>query len=129
MPPSNQLCHNALNAIQIFKLNISGLYGKDMLKLRDNLFRVYYQFIYGLHFPYTYRNVTNQLTYHSLTSIANFDDLICKLEMSSKLNAPFQIATHYWELDSELLYNLKEICRHAKNLGYRSLKLSDYFNS
>jgi hypothetical protein len=47
------------------------------------------------------------------------------LEISSKLNAPFQIATHYWELNSDLKNQLFEIIKYAKKIGYSSIKLSD----
>jgi predicted deacetylase len=124
IPPSNQLSDNALKAIQTFNLNISGLYGKNHLSIYKNFLRLYYYKFYKIHYPHVYKNITNQLSYHSLTTASSFDDLILKLEISNKLNAPFQIATHYWELDYNLLSQLNEICNYAKRIGYIPVKLS-----
>ncbi len=124
IPPSNQLCDNALKAIQSYNLNISGLYGKNHLSVYQNILRLYYSKFHKIHYPHIYKNITNQLSYHSLTTASSFDDLVLKLEISNKLNAPFQIATHYWELDYNLLSQLSEICNYAKRIGYIPIKLS-----
>jgi len=125
VPPSNQMCENSLVSIQKNNLSISGLYGKDRKNIFGNIMRLYYPIRYNLFYPYLYKNQTNQLTYHSLTTESNFNVLINKLEISSKLNAPFQIATHYWELNSDLKNQLFEIIKYAKKIGYSSIKLSD----
>ena len=125
VPPSNQICSNSLTAIQKCNLSISGLYGKNVFNLLENIKRLYYPIRHNIFYPYIYKNITNQLTYHSLTTESNFDDLINKLEISSKFNAPFQIATHYWELNFELKNQLFEITKFAKKIGYTSQKLSN----
>jgi hypothetical protein len=128
VPPSNQLCNSALKAIQNKKINLSGIYGKNSFNILSNYLRIYYPLKYNLIFPFVYKNQTNQLSYHSLTTASIFENLIRNLEISSKLNAPFQIATHYWELNSDLLWQLNEITRYAKKLGYISAKLSHILN-
>lgn len=110
VPPSNQIKRNGIKAIYNNKLNLSGLIGKkydreiSLKGIMTYLDRVIFSFTNK---DITYPKIANygrhkELPGYAFTPVTNFDKYEKQLEYCIKNNLPFQIATHYWELEDEL---------------------------
>lgn len=110
VPPSNQIGESGIKAISNNKLNLSGLIGKkydrelSLKGLMTYLDRVIFSFTNK---DITYPKIADygkhkELSGYALTPSTNLDRYERQIEYCLKHNLPFQLATHYWELDEEL---------------------------
>lgn len=110
VPPSNQIGKSGIKAIINNNLNLSGLIGRKYNRevtlkgLLTYLERVKFSFkISGI----TYPKVANygkhkELVGYALTPSTNWKKYASQLKYCLDNNLPFQVATHYWELDGVL---------------------------
>ena len=108
--PSNQIGKDGIKAIVNNNLNLSGLIGKkynreiNIKGLLSYMDRVRFTF---QNKGITYPNIADygkhkELAGYALTPSTDWARYNKQLQYSSKNNLPFQIATHYWELDGKL---------------------------
>ena len=110
VPPSNQINDDGVRAVVDNGLNISGLIGKKYN--REKTIRGAFTYFDRVMFSIinkgiTYPKVANygkhkELTGYALTPTTDWDRYERQLEYCLKHNLPFQLATHYWEIDGEL---------------------------
>ena len=130
VPPSNELSKHAVKAIHNCGLNISGIIGFDynrevsLIGLKSYFKRILFRiFSRGITFPQImdYGN-HKELVSHSLTSSTNLDKLYSQMKYCMERQLPFQINSHYWELNE---HNLIEIFNTFKEKNYHSGRLSE----
>ena len=114
VPPSNQIGRNGILALINNKLNLSGLISEKYD--REITLKGLFTYLKRLAFlfsnnGYTYPYISDygfhkELVGYALTNTSNFEKYKDQIYFCSKKNLPFQIATHYWELDVKLFnYN------------------------
>ena len=125
VPPSNTIGKAGINAIRRANLNLSGIMGRggDRPWTKDYpvayLKRWGWRLLKGDAYPYPLAlGGVKELRAYALTPRASVDDLMRSLDSCAIIQAPFTIATHYWEFrDSpgmhETLLNLVERAREA----------------
>jgi predicted deacetylase len=110
VPPSNQINDDGVRAVVDNGLNISGLIGKKYN--REKTIRGAFTYFDRVMFSILNKNVTypkvanygkhKELTGYALTPTTNWNRYENQLKYCLKHNLPFQLATHYWEIDGEL---------------------------
>ncbi len=133
VPPSNQIGKNGILALINNKLNMSGLISEKYD--REITIKGLFNYIKRLAFllfnnEYTYPYITDyglhkELVGYALTNTTNLEKYIDQIYFCSKHNLPFQIATHYWELDNKLINDLHVFLTILKKLEYEPFLLKD----
>lgn len=110
VPPSNQINDDGVRAVVNNGLNLSGLIGKKYN--REKTIRGAFTYFDRVMFSILNKNITypkianygkhKELTGYALTPTTDWDRYERQLEYCLKHNLPFQLATHYWEIDGEL---------------------------
>lgn len=110
VPPSNQIGKDGIKAIVNNNLNLSGLIGRKYN--REITLKGMWTYLDRIKFSLQNRGITypkishygkhKELTGYALTPITNWEKYHQQLNYCIKNNLPFQVATHYWELDEEL---------------------------
>jgi len=133
VPPSNQIGKDGLKAIVNNNLNLSGLIGKKydreltLKGLLTYIDRVKFAFINkGITYPKIANFVKHkELVGYALTNSTNWDKYYKQLDYCNKNNLPFQIATHYWEIDGKLQDEFYKFIDKALNSGMKSNLLKE----
>ena len=133
VPPSNQIGKVGIKAIINNNLNLSGLIGKKYN--REITIKGILTYIDRIKFALQNRSITypkiadygkhKELTGYALTPSTNWDRYYKQLHYCIKNNFPFQIATHYWELENELKDKFYEIIEYALNNDMKSRTLKE----
>lgn len=107
VPPSNQINQDGIKAIYNNKLNLSGFISKKYN--REKTLQGFFTYLdiikfYLLEKDITYPKIAKygkhkELAGYALTPTTNLDRFEKQLKYCIKNNFPFQIATHYWELN------------------------------
>lgn len=110
VPPSNQIGKDGIKAIVNNNLNLSGLIGRKYN--REITLKGIWTYLDRIKFSLQNRGVTypkisdygkhKELTGYALTPITNLEKYQKQLDYCLENNLPFQIATHYWEINEEL---------------------------
>lgn len=110
VPPSNQIGKDGIKAIVNNNLNLSGLIGRKYN--REITLKGMWTYLDRIKFSLQNRGVTypkisdygkhKELTGYALTPITNLEKYQKQLDYCLENNLPFQIATHYWEINEEL---------------------------
>ena len=121
VPPSNQINKNGIKAIINNKLNLSGLIGKKYN--RELTFKGLLTWMDRVLWKIRYKNITypkiadygkhKELTGYALTPSTDWEKYYKQLDFCIKNNYPFQIATHYWELQDELKEKFYKVIDYA----------------
>lgn len=106
VPPSNQIGTGGTQAIRKASLNLSGILGRGGDRpitpdyLQAYCKRWFWRIKRGSPYPYPlcYGGHT-ELTAHALTPRSDQRKLLAELEHCINANAPFVLATHYWEFN------------------------------
>lgn len=133
VPPSNQIGKSGIKSVINNNLNISGLIGKkydrevSLKGIMTYLDRVIFSFTNK---DITYPKIANygrhkELAGYAFTPVTNFDKYEKQLEYCIKNNLPFQIATHYWEIDNELKDKFYKFIYNALNNGIQTKLLKE----
>ncbi len=133
VPPSNQINNNGIKAIVNNNLNLSGVMGRKYNReitlkgLCTYLDRVRFLFQNkGIKYPKIANYGSHkELTGYALTPTTNWDKYEKQLEYCIKNNLPFQIATHYWELDEKLKNNFYDYIDNAIKNNMQSKFLNE----
>lgn len=133
VPPSNQINNDGVRAVVDNDLNISGLIGKEYNreKTLKGAFTYFDRVMFSvLNKGITYPKVANygkhkELTGYALTPSTNWDRYEKQLEYCMKHNLPFQLATHYWEIDGELKNKFYSFIDKAIENGMQSKFLKE----
>lgn len=106
VPPSNTISVAGIYAIRKAGLNLSGIMGRcgDRPLTLDYPYayikRWTWRIIRGEAFPFPISlGGIKELRAYALTPRADFNYLLNQLIICSKINAPFVVATHYWEFN------------------------------
>ena len=125
VPPSNSIGKNGIKAIRNVGLNLSGIMGLggdrplSLDYVNAYIKRWSWRILVGDAYPFELNfGGINELRAYALTPQVDHADLIKQLNFCSKINAPFVIATHYWEINK--YRNLKKtldslVCIARKN--------------
>lgn len=110
VPPSNQISADGVRAVVENDLNISGLISKEYN--REKTLKGVFTYVDRIIFSVLNKGITypkiadygkhKELTGYALTPSTNWDRYEKQLEYCLRHNLPFQLATHYWEIDGEL---------------------------
>jgi hypothetical protein len=133
VPPSNQIGKAGIKAIVNNNLNLSGLIG---LKYnREITIKGIFAYLCRVFFALqnkgiTYPNICDygkhkELVGYALTPSTDYNRYNRQLEHCKKYNLPFQIATHYWELDGKLQDEFYEFIDKALDDGMKSRFLKE----
>jgi hypothetical protein len=133
VPPSNQIGKSGIKAIINNNLNLSGLIGKkydreiNLKGFITYLDRVKFSL---LNKDITYPKITDygkhkELTGYALTPSTNWNRYNKQLECCKTNNLPFQIATHYWEIDGKLKDEFYEFIEKALSCEMESKFLKE----
>ncbi len=136
VPPSNTIGKAGIKAIRMANLNLSGIMGIG----GDRSFTWDYVPAYAkrwtwrlLHgnaypFPLCYGGHT-ELRAYALTPRADVNELVRSLEYCAKINAPFVLATHYWEFNEfpAMHKTMAHLITMAKQLQMNFLPVSSCF--
>lgn len=124
VPPSNTISTAGIRAIRKAKLNLSGTMGRGFDRPISMNYLVAYIKRWGWRlvkgspypFPLSYSGHT-ELCAYALTPRADTESLLKALSQSMEWNAPFVLATHYWEFRDapQMHQTLEAIIKHAKN--------------
>jgi len=133
VPPSNQIGSDGIKALIDNNLNLSGLIGKKYnreLTIRGILTYIYRIKYYLQNRDLVYPKISDygkhkELAGYALTPITNWDRYYKQLDYCKDNKLPFQIATHYWELDGELLEIFYEFIDYALGNGMKSVLLKE----
>jgi len=133
VPPSNQIGKDGIKAIINNNLNLSGLIGKKYNReitvkgLLTYFDRVKFSF---KNRAITYPKIANyskhkELTGYALTPSTNWQRYERQLDYCLNHNLPFQIATHYWEIEGELKDSFYSFIEKMAKRGIESKFLSE----
>ena len=121
VPPSNQIGKAGIKAIVNNNLNLSGLIGKKYD--REITLKGILTYIDRIKFALQNRDLTypkiadygkhKELTGYALTPNTNWDKYYKQINYCIKNNYPFQIATHYWELEDDLRNKFYKVIDNA----------------
>ena len=136
VPPSNQIGKAGIKAIVNNNLNLSGLIGKQYN--REISIKGLLTYMDRIRFALknkgiTYPKIANygqhkELAGYALTPSTDWDRYNKQLEYCIKNNLPFQIATHYWELNDKLQEEFYKFIDKALNYGMESKFLKEILN-
>jgi len=133
VPPSNQIKKAGIKAIIENNLNISGLIGKKFDReftikgLTTYLDRVYFTL---KNKDIIYPKIANygkhkELVGYAITPSTDWKKYYKQLDFCVKYALPFQIATHYWELNGALKEKFYKIAEQIINNGLKSKFLKE----
>lgn len=133
VPPSNQIGKAGIKAIVNNNLNLSGLIGKRYNReIRIKGFTTYAD---RVKFSFLKKGITypkiadygehKELAGFALTPSTDWDRYYMQLEYCKNNNLPFQIATHYWEIDGKLKNDFYEFIEKSLNYGMKSRFLKE----
>ena len=133
VPPSNQIGAAGIEALIRERLNLSGLIGRhyDRERTIRGVFTYMDRVWFALRHPdLIYPKIADygshkELAGYALTPVTNRDAYWAQLRFCLKHNLPFQIATHYWELQGELKDFFYEIVDSALAGGMKSRLLCE----
>ncbi len=136
VPPSNQVSQTCASALDLNKLNLSGIVTKNLnrnLSMKTIISyykRIYYKLVHSKNYalPLSYKN-HKELSALSVTPISGFDRLGSILELSIEAHEPIQLATHYWELDEDLKAELCKMISLFQAHGYSSALISEIMDA
>ncbi|MBO9480323.1 DUF2194 domain-containing protein [Salinisphaera sp. G21_0] len=137
VPPSNTIGKAGIRTIRHAGLNLSGIMGRggDRPWTRDYpaayLKRWGWRLFKGEAYPYPLAlGGVKELRAYALTPRANVDDLMRSLKSCATIQAPFIIATHYWEFrDSPSMHEtLSMLIDQARKTGFVFTQVSHCFN-
>lgn len=133
VPPSNQINKAGIKAIINNDLNLSGLIGKKYN--RELSIKGFATYVDRVLFALQHKNITypkiadfgkhKELTGYALTPSTNWDKYYNQLSFCMKNKYPFQIATHYWELESKLKNDFYNFINRALDMGMKNNFLSE----
>jgi hypothetical protein len=133
VPPSNQIGKAGIKAIVNNNLNLSGLIGEKYN--REMSIKGLLTYLDRIKFVLQNKGITypkiadygshKELAGFALTPSTNWDRYYKQLEYSKACNLPFQIATHYWELDGKLQDKFYEFIDKALDDGMKSKFLKE----
>lgn len=109
VPPSNDISKDGVKAVAECKLNISGTmflnkYNRliSYYSLKNWCLKFLWRLLYNKVYPYVMDYKTHkELCAYSLVPGIALDDLIDNLKFCLNKNAPFVLATHYWEVNKD----------------------------
>jgi len=115
VPPSNDISKEGVKAVSECGLNISGtmLLSKfnrpiNKYSIRIWILKLWWRFKYNKVYPYVMDYGTHkELCAYGLVPGIGYEELKEQFEFCKKINAPFVLATHYWEVSKN--NNLKDI--------------------
>jgi len=133
VPPSNQIVNDGVRAVADNGLNISGIAGKKYDReinakgLVSYSKRVLFKMSYpNLTYPYVIDYGTHkELAGYAFTPSTDWQRYENQLSFCEKNDLPFQIATHYWELEGELLQKYYDFIKKVFSKGYKSAFLNE----
>lgn len=109
VPPSNQISKSGIKAICSNGLNLSGFIGRKYN--REISLRGLFSFLKIIKFKLYNKDITypivldygrhKELAGYSLTPVTNMPKYNNQIKYCAANNLPFQIATHYWELNEK----------------------------
>ena len=136
VPPSNTIGKEGISAIRRASLNLSGIMGRG----GDRPWTTDYPFAYlkrwgwrlfkGYAYPYPLAlGGVKELRAYTLTPRANPDALIRSLDVCANSQAPFVIATHYWEFSDtpNMHETLSMLIDRAQQAGFVFTPVSHCF--
>ena len=133
VPPSNQIAKIGIKAIINNNLNLSGLIGKKYN--REFNVKGFLTYIDRVKWHFTNKSIVypkiadyskhKELTGYALTPSTNWDRYYKQLDFCIKNNYPFQIATHYWELEGALREDFYKIIDKALDNGMNNKFLKE----
>jgi predicted deacetylase len=119
VPPSNDISKEGVKAVSECGLNISGIMRLNKFNRPVNLYsiknwfvKLWWRVISNRVFPYVMKyGIHKELHAYGLVPGVSFEELRNGFEACRKLNAPFHIATHHWEVreNNELRQTLYDI--------------------
>jgi len=133
VPPSNQLSSDGASAVIKAGMNISGIIGltKDRplsySYVTNWIRRWSYRIIHGIPYPYLLKfDKHTELVAHAFTHLTDIKEFR-KLIDHTPEDAPFVLATHYWELLQypALLKSFYDIINYVQSNGYSIKFLGD----
>lgn len=136
VPPSNTISAGGICALREAGLKLSGIMGRwGDRSLSLNYFRAWqkrwiYRIYHGVCYPFVLRYDGHaELVAHALTPRVEIRDYLEKVQFAHSHQAPFVLATHYWEIQShpplhDMLDSAFEIAMQA---GMRPISVSGIF--
>jgi hypothetical protein len=133
VPPSNSISKGGILAVEAAGLHLSGIMGKggdrpfSFSYLESYVKRWAYRATTGRPFPRSLRLGNHkELVAYALTPRASRTGLLSAIERCDRIEAPFVLATHYWEVraDARLRELLLELLDESENREMKSSTLS-----
>ena len=125
VPPSNDISKDGVKAVSECGLDISGtMYLRkfnrpvNYLSVKNWFLKFWWRIRYNKVYPYVMDYGTHkELVAYGLIPQINFDWLNTQFKFCEELEAPFVLATHYWELllNQEMHHNFKSFINSIKN--------------
>ncbi len=133
VPPSNQINKNGIKAINKNNLNLSGMIERSYNRainpsgIFSYLKRVGFKLQNkNITYPYMMDYKTHkELCGYALTPATNMQKYYKQINYSKEKNLPFQLATHYWELNDELRDKFYEVVEFARENGFETKFLKE----
>ncbi len=133
VPPSNQIGMEGVRTVAENGLNISGIAGKkydrelNLKGLESYLKRIIFKFKHpNLTYPYIVDYGSHkELAGYAFTPSTDWERYENQLSFCDQNNLPFQIATHYWELEGELLQKYYDFIEKVLSKGFKSAFLKE----
>ena len=138
VPPSNTIGRSGVKAIRNSDLYLNGILGKGLDRpiskeyivsyIKRWLWRINYKEAYPFVIEY---DRTKELRHYTLSPQVKLNNILNSLKRNIYLNAPFILATHYWELNDnpEMLYTLQKIIAFIKKANVKTGKVSNCFET
>lgn len=133
VPPSNHIGSKGIKAIIDNNLNLSGLIGKAYN--REITVKGILTFLDRVNFALRNKSIIypkiadygkhKEIVGYALTPTTNWDKYCNQFKYCIDNNLPFQIATHYWEFDSEMKEKLYRLVDKAIENGMESKFLNE----
>lgn len=136
VPPSNTISKYGIQAIRSENLNLSGVMGRGL----DRPFTLDYMQAYAKRWAWRLRHGDaypfplrygghSELRAYTLTPRSDEDGLCRSLRYCASINAPFVLATHYWEFNDfpNMHSSMARLISLAENLDMKFVNLSSCF--
>lgn len=135
VPPSNQIGSGGIRAVISTGLNLSGVMGRGFDRpLTPRYLLMYsrrwaFRLVHGRPYPYVIDLGTHrELMANALTPQSSHAALFTALEFCRRMESPFVLATHYWDLATPALHDtLLRMCDQALRLGYQPALVTECF--
>ena len=136
VPPGNCIGKAGIRAVRQARMNLSGIMGRGgdrpwswdypAAYFRRWIWRLFKNFAYP--FPLAYGGI-KELRAYAMTPRVNAVELLSSLESCAYINAPFVVATHYWDFQQcpEMHQTLSLLIEKARKLRMAFAPISQCF--